>query len=122
MQVVFMGSMGAPSRHGIDQFPHPGMVQAIGKLPRGMARDLAEQADAVLLIQNQEEEWGGTIPAKTYEYLAAGRPIVGLLYRNPELAALLQEGPAGADTPPPSSRRWRIYRRWESAVTAKPYA
>lgn len=126
MQVVFMGSMDAPSRHGIDQFPHPGMVQAIGKLPREMARDLAEQADAVLLIQNQEEEWGGTIPAKTYEYLVAGRPIVGLLYRNPELAALLQKAGQWAvptdDIAAIESALEDLYGQWESGrLTAKPY-
>jgi hypothetical protein len=126
VQLVFVGSVDALSRHEIGRFPYPEMVKATGKLPREAARELAEQADAVLLIQNQEEEWGGTIPAKTYEYLVAGRPLLGLLYHNPELASLLEE--AGQQVAPVDeidaieSALEDLYAQWESGrLATKPY-
>jgi hypothetical protein len=126
VQVVFVGSADTASHQAIEQFPYPEMVEAVGKLPREAARKLAEQADAVLLIQNQEEEWGGTIPAKTYEYLVAGRPVLGLLHQNPELASLL--GEAGQQAVPVDdiaaieSALEELYGQWESdRLVTKPY-
>jgi hypothetical protein len=48
-------------------------------------------ADLLLLIQNTDDVSFETIPSKVYEYLHTGRPILALVYRNPELQNMLEE-------------------------------
>jgi hypothetical protein len=44
----------------------------------------------LLLIQNTDDVSFETIPSKVYEYLLTRRPILALVYRNPELQAMLE--------------------------------
>jgi hypothetical protein len=48
------------------------------------------EADILLLVQNIDDFSAETIPSKVYEYLMARRPILGLVYRSPELAGMLE--------------------------------
>ena len=48
------------------------------------------KADVLLLIQNTDDVSFETIPSKIYEYLHTGRPILALVYRNPELQSVLE--------------------------------
>ena len=48
------------------------------------------KAKVLLLIQNAEDFSAETIPSKTYEYLNTGRPILGLVHKNPELQKMLE--------------------------------
>ncbi|MEA2116401.1 MAG: hypothetical protein U9P36_13610, partial [Thermodesulfobacteriota bacterium] len=50
-----------------------------------------QQTDCLLLIQNIIFFSCETIPSKVYEYLLAGRPVIGLLYHNEELESMLIE-------------------------------
>jgi O-antigen ligase len=60
-----------------------------GAVPRKEAMAAMQQADCLLLIQNIIYFSCETIPSKVYEYLLAGRPILGLLYNNEELTVML---------------------------------
>ena len=50
-----------------------------------------QQTDCLLVIQNIIYFSCETIPSKVYEYLLAGRPIIGLVYNNEELDSMLTE-------------------------------
>ncbi len=60
---------------------------------------LAEQASADGLLLFQGEQYDHQIPAKVYEYLRLGRPILGLVGENGDTATLLGET-GGAVTAP----------------------
>ncbi|HKZ10773.1 MAG TPA: hypothetical protein VJL61_08705 [Rhodanobacteraceae bacterium] len=63
---------------------------------------LAEQAEADGLLLFQGERYDHQIPAKVYEYLRLGRPILGLVGENGDTAALLRKA-RGAVTAPLNS-------------------
>jgi len=63
---------------------------------------LAEQAAADGLLLFQGERYDHQIPAKVYEYLRLGRPILALVGENGDTAALLREA-GGAVTAPLNS-------------------
>ena len=61
-----------------------------GKIKWQEAINVMHKTDVLLLIQNTDDVSFETIPSKVYEYLHTGRPIFALLYRNPELQAMLE--------------------------------
>ena len=65
-----------------------------------------------------------TIPSKVYEYLAAGRPILGLVHRNAELAGILTGlGRTVAESANAGSVRGaisEIHRRWKAGALENP--
>lgn len=75
----------------IEESSHRGAVHAKGKIKRSDSLGLMTSTDVLLLIQNADVVASESIPSKTYEYLHAGRPILALVYRNPELKAMLEE-------------------------------
>lgn len=90
LRVILLGSMDEGSRRQVEAFAYPEMVEVIPKRPRAEALELVAEAEVLLVIQNTEPLSAETIPSKVYDYLISGRPILGLLYRNPELAEMLQ--------------------------------
>jgi hypothetical protein len=73
-------------------------------VPRAESLAAMRRADVLLLVQNTEAFSAETIPSKTYEYFRSGRPVLGLVHRNPELAAMLEAGGhAAADADDPAS-------------------
>lgn len=75
----------------IKESRYEGAVHAKGKIKRSDSLGLMSSVDVLLLIQNADVVASESIPSKTYEYLHAGRPILALVYRNPELKAMLEE-------------------------------
>ena len=65
-----------------------------------------------------------TIPSKVYEYLAAGRPILGLVHRDAELAGMLTGlGHTVAESADAGSVRGaisEIHRRWKAGALENP--
>ena len=61
-----------------------------GRIPNREVDDLMRSADVLLLIQDELDISTQSIPGKTYEYLHSGRPILGLVHRNPELKEMLR--------------------------------
>lgn len=78
------------SRRLIERFPHSGTITDWGRVPRRESLVAMKRCDVLLLIQNTEQFSAETIPSKTYEYMHTGRPIMGLLYLNPELEEMLR--------------------------------
>ena len=74
-----------------ERFRYKKTIRIHGKLRRKDVVDLMQTADVLLLIQNTDDVSFETIPSKVYEYLHTGRPILALLYRNPELQGILEE-------------------------------
>jgi hypothetical protein len=90
------------SRRAIDEFPWPRIIRNHGRVPRHNSLEAMKKTDILLLIQNTEEFSTETIPSKTYEYLHIGRPILGLVHKNPELSEMmlrLGHMPVKADSP-----------------------
>jgi hypothetical protein len=81
-------------------------------------------ADILLLVQNIDDFSAETIPSKVYEYLVAGRPILGLVHRNAELAGMLTGlGHTVAEAADAVSVRdavSEIHRRWETITLESP--
>lgn len=91
--VVFhiCGSIGKNVSRQIGGFAYKEVLHIHGKVGRNKVEDLMYgKADVLLLIQNTEELSFETIPLKTYEYLHAGKPILALVYMNPELQSMLE--------------------------------
>ncbi|MCC6443905.1 MAG: glycosyltransferase [Armatimonadetes bacterium] len=86
----FYGTMDRLSAERIAEFPYPDTVFDGGRIPRDRALEAMRKSDVLLLIQNTEPISRETIPSKLYEYLHAGRPVLGLTWQNPELDALLR--------------------------------
>jgi glycosyltransferase involved in cell wall biosynthesis len=71
---------------------HFGRIEAdpvSGKSGRELILQRMRSADVLLLLHGVEPICAEYIPSKMYEYLWMQRPILALLYRNPQLAAIL---------------------------------
>lgn len=75
----------------IEQVPFRQTLRVHGKVRRSEAVEQMHRADVLLLVQNTDDVSYETIPSKVYEYLHTGRPILALVYRNPELQGMLEE-------------------------------
>ena len=91
IRLTLLGATDAAVRRMAETFSYPEMLEVIEKLPRREAWERVERADLLLVIQNLDRVSEETIPSKTYEYLVSGRAVLGLVYRNLELAAILRE-------------------------------
>lgn len=69
---------------------YPSHVHLMGKVSHEEALGIMTGSDLLLLIQDRSDISTETIPSKVYEYLHSGRPILGLVYRNPELSRMLE--------------------------------
>lgn len=74
----------------IERFAYHNTITTYGKVNRPRAVESMQTADVLLLIQNMDDVSFETIPSKVYEYLHTGRPILALVYRNPELRSMLE--------------------------------
>lgn len=75
----------------IKSFPCTEVIRDFGRVPHRQSLSAMKQSDLLLLIQNTEEFSADTIPSKTYEYLLAARPILGLVHKNQELEQILAD-------------------------------
>lgn len=73
----------------IKSFLWADVVCDFGRVSHRDSLSAMKRSDVLLLIQNTEEFSAETIPSKTYEYLLAGRPVLGLVYKNPDLTEML---------------------------------
>ncbi len=84
------GNSSRAVRREIERFNYRYAVKSYGKVNRPQAVEAMQRADVLLLIQNMDDVSFETIPSKVYEYLHTGRPILALIYRNPELQTMLE--------------------------------
>ncbi|MGH7065644.1 MAG: glycosyltransferase [Stellaceae bacterium] len=72
---------------------------------------LQATADVLLLLQWNNKKDEGNIPAKFFEYLAAGRPVLMLGYEHGDLAQMVRERRAGSVANDPATIAQQL-RRW----------
>ncbi len=89
IRVDLYGSCDSLSQREMQRLRLQDVVHVHGTVNRSHALTAMQQADCLLLVQNIIYFSCETIPSKVYEYLLTGRPILGLLHRNQELAAML---------------------------------
>jgi len=65
-------------------------VSLQGYVPHAEAIRAMQRADVLVLIKHDDRRYEGLIPGKFYEYLGAGRPILGLVPES-EAAQLIRE-------------------------------
>jgi hypothetical protein len=126
VRLDFYGHCDANSARRIRVFPVPGVATYHGRVTRREALAAMQDADILVLIQNIDDFSVETIPSKVYEYLVAGRPILGLVHRNAELAGMLTRlGHTVAEAADVGSVRGvvgEIHRSWEEGTQAAPAA
>jgi len=97
---IFGGSLDPVSERAIRMFPYPEVIRNFGRLEtdpvsgesgRTQVLKRMNAADCLLLLHGTEAFSEEYIPSKLYEYLWTQRPILGLVHRNPQLTAILQE-------------------------------
>jgi hypothetical protein len=119
MRFDFYGNCDANSKRLLRAFPREGVVTFHGRVSRSASLAAMRDADVLVLIQNVADYSAETIPSKVYEYLVAGRPILGLVHKNPELSGMLQaQGHIAVDAASPDAVREGIsdcLTRWRDS-------
>jgi len=100
LEVHVYGSRLDPvTRAAVERLGRPEIVRVFGRLERDPVTGASghdqvlvrmHEADALLLLHGTSPFCEEYIPSKLYEYLSAGRPILGLTWRNPQLDGLLR--------------------------------
>jgi hypothetical protein len=120
----FYGNCDANSKRLLREFPREGVATFHGRVSRSASLAAMREADVLVLIQNVADYSAETIPSKVYEYLVAGRPILGLVHRNAELAGMLTGlGHTVAEAADAGSVRGaisEIHRRWKAGTLEMP--
>ncbi len=120
----FYGHCDANSARRLREFPVPGVVTYHGRVPRREALSAMRDADILVLIQNIDDFSAETIPSKVYEYLAEGRPVLGLVHGNPELDGMLRglghTVAEAADAVAVRDAVSEIHRKWEAGTVESP--
>ena len=97
---LYGGGIDAVSARAIKDFPQPSMIEQFGRLetdPKtgesGRDRVLKRMnaADCLLLLHGTVPFCEEYIPSKMYEYLWAQRPILALVWHNPQMGRMLHE-------------------------------
>ncbi len=68
------------AKHGelLGQLTNMGCLQWLATMPRGHALNAMMQSDELMLVDNNNSGIGYTVPAKLFEYIRVGRPILSL--------------------------------------------
>ncbi|MDH4234439.1 MAG: hypothetical protein OEV15_04825, partial [Gallionella sp.] len=97
---LYGGGIDPVSARAIKDFPHAAMIEQFGRLetdPKtgesGRDRVLKRMnaADCLLLLHGTVPFCEEYIPSKMYEYLWTQRPILALVWRNPQMERMLRE-------------------------------
>ncbi len=70
-------------------------LEITGYVSHKEAIRLQQQAQLLLLIESNREETSAIIPGKLFEYLHAQRPIVAILPKNSDVAAIIDQTQSG---------------------------
>lgn len=86
--------------------------------PRSEQKNFLNACD-VALVSLVKKMWGVSMPSRTYNILAAGKPILALTERNSELARVISEEKVGWVLPPdePETLLEKIYEIFEERET-----
>ena len=114
VRVSLYGNVENDDVERIRQFPFNNIINHKGTIPRNEALRAMQESDILLLIQGTHRISAETIPSKLYEYLHAGRPILGLVHDNPELRKILySQNHFYADAGDPQDIKRQIIQIWK---------
>ncbi len=97
---LYGGGLDAISARAIRDFPHPEMIEQFGRLEtdpktgesgRDQVLKRMNAVDCLLLLHGTIPVCEEYIPSKMYEYLWTQRPILALVWRNPQMERMLRE-------------------------------
>jgi len=97
---LYGGGIDAISARAIHNFPHPEMIEQFGRLEtdpetgesgRDRVIKRMNTADCLLLLHGTIPVCEEYIPSKMYEYLWTQRPILALVWHNPQMERMLRE-------------------------------
>lgn len=97
---LYGGGIDPISTIALKNFPHPEMIEQFGRLEMdpntgesGRVRVLKRMnaVDCLLLLHGTVPFCEEYIPSKMYEYLWTERPILGLVWKNPQMEQMLRE-------------------------------
>ncbi len=97
---LYGGGVDAVSAHAIKDFPYPRTIEQFGRLetdPKtgesGRERVIKRMnaVDCLLLLHGTVPFCEEYIPSKTYEYLWTQRPILALVWHNPQMEQMLRK-------------------------------
>jgi len=96
LRVLFFGDRHAGLQRLIDDSGVAGQVRIVGYVDRPTALLAQRQANALILLENQDSAARGVLRAKMFEYLQAGRPILGVGFSaDTEVGRILAEAEVG---------------------------
>ena len=97
---LFGSNLDGASRKILGQFPLPGVIVEHGRLEadptsgksgRQQVLEAMRRSDLLLLLHGSNPSCEQYIPSKLFEYLWTRRPILGLVWKNPQMDRLLVE-------------------------------
>jgi glycosyltransferase involved in cell wall biosynthesis len=97
---IYGSSLDSLSRTTLQQFPLPDVVVEHGRLEsdpvtgksgRQQVLEAMRTSDALILLHGSDPFCEEYIPSKLFEYLWTKRPIIGLIWKNPQLEKILLE-------------------------------
>jgi glycosyltransferase involved in cell wall biosynthesis len=97
---LYGGGIDAVSARALRNFPHPAMIEQFGRLEtdpktgesgRDQVIKRMNAADCLLLLHGTVPFCEEYIPSKMYEYLWTQRPILALVWHNPQMERMLHE-------------------------------
>lgn len=118
VHIRFIGNLGTSQLQLIQNSGIAQLVECTGFLPYKKSLQMLLEADVLLLVNHAGASGRLIIPAKTYEYLAARKPILALTSAG-ALSDLLHATSAGSaidplDAEAVASEIVRLYRLWEN--------
>ena len=93
IRVVIAGRSLGPTRAVAEALGIEDVIDFRGPLPHAQTVRLQQDADALLLLDRDLQDWGG-IPAKSFEYFASGHPILCVARPESHLAHWVDFDPA----------------------------
>jgi len=121
IQITFIGRASqAIERHEFAPHGGNGLVQRVAFVSHPASVRMLMEADALLLLVGKDRG-DGNIPAKTFEYLAARKPILALVPRCGDAALLLHKMQAGWVVDPEDEAAIEktlvhLYQRWATGT------
>jgi glycosyltransferase involved in cell wall biosynthesis len=97
---LYGGGIDSVSAHALEEFPHPSMIEQFGRLEtdpksgesgRNRVLNRMNAVDCLLLPHGTIPFCEEYIPSKMYEYLWTQRPILALVWHNPQMERMLRE-------------------------------
>lgn len=134
---IYGGAIDAPATQKLETSPVRERVRQFGRIETDPVTGLSGRdqilhrmrgADILLLLHGEDPLCEEYIPSKLYEYLWMQRPILSIVHRNPQMAAMIlgeghtvvQTGLAAGDSAPAAVARplaaalEQLYDRWRS--------